>query len=165
MSSQSIRTHSRTTLVLRLFIKTTLDHPPSNTALQSAQAEQGDHSISHFWLEISLVLEYREGNNEPIPEYHAHLPVEELYPVNRFESLEGDLFVDSLIFNGLLVLIEFNVPFVIVAGVSLGIGTPICHAESWMCEPSIPAKHDHAQYASCWEEEPPTNETLLAGFD
>ena len=71
-----------------------------------------------------------EWDGEPITKHHSHLPVEELDPVYRFETLKTDFSIDCLELNGLLVLVEFYIPLFLIARVSLSVWTPISHAQS-----------------------------------
>lgn len=75
--------------------------------------------------------------------------MEELHPVDRFEFLEVDVLVDCLVLDGLLVLVEFDVPLLNVARVALGVRTPVCHAEAGMGESGVSAEDDHAEHACC----------------
>ncbi len=56
--------------------------------------------------------------------------MEEFDPVYWLELLKVDILVDSLVFNGLLVLVELHVPLISVAREAFGVGAPVCHAES-----------------------------------
>ena len=85
--------------------------------------------------------------------------------VDRLESFKVDVLIDSLVLNGLLILVKLLVPFLLIFGIGLRIRTPICHTQPRMSQPGIPSDNDHAEDTSGSHEQPTAHEFLLSRLD
>jgi hypothetical protein len=57
--------------------------------------------------------------------------------VDGLKAVHVDVFVDGFELDGLLVLVELYVPLLLVFGVGFGVGTPVCHAQSRVCQSGV----------------------------
>jgi hypothetical protein len=90
--------------------------------------------------------------------------MEVLNKINWLKPFQIDIFIYSLVLDGLFVLIKFFVPFLFIFGISLGIRTPVSHTEPRVCKSCIATDDNHTENSSSCHEEPTANEFLFAGL-
>jgi hypothetical protein len=54
--------------------------------------------------------------------------MEEFHPVDWLETLEGHFLVDCLKLDAFAIFGKLYFPFLVVARITLGVRTPVCHA-------------------------------------
>jgi hypothetical protein len=88
--------------------------------------------------------------------------MEELNKINWFKPFQIDIFIYSLVLNGLFVLVKLLVPLLLIFGVSCGIRTPVSHTEPRVCKSCIASDDNHTENTCGCHEEPTANKFLFA---
>jgi hypothetical protein len=81
--------------------------------------------------------------------------MEKLHPVDWLETLESHFLVDSLKLNAFAILSKLYFPFLVVARVTLGVRTPVCHTKTRVSEACISSEHNHSE-DTVINNQPPT---------
>ena len=130
MSHKSIGADPWSRLIIRLLIKATLDHPPTDPSLKCSQTQHSQQPVSKLGREITSGCKNPQRDHKQVAQVHAHLPVQKFDSIDRLKPFQINVLVDCLELNAFFIFIELHIPFLIIRGVLFGVWLPIRHTQA-----------------------------------
>lgn len=149
---------------LLLVNEATLDHPPSDEALESAQAEHADEGVSEARFDVAFGEEVDHGSEEDNSDRASDNPVEPLPEEDVFETSHVHTFVDVnlKVLRRLFILFELGIPLRGVHWRKDSVWLPASHGQARFGESGVAADDHDGKNGSTDGGKPRSDQPLFA---